>query len=97
MLNVQENMVRAFQLYAMVMHSIALILLIYAGLELTDGRLIYSLDDPYNHLAVAEPIVEGGYGINSEKFASPSSSILFPFLLAFGLRIGLGGGGSSCR
>lgn len=91
MLNVHENRVRAFQFYALVVHSIALILLIYAGLQLTDGVLIYSLDDPYIHLAVAESIVEGGDGINSEEFASPSSSILFPFLLAFGLHIGLGG------
>jgi hypothetical protein len=51
-------------------------------LVLNDGRLIYTLDDAYIHLALAESIAHGQYGINPGEWASPASSILWPFLLA---------------
>lgn len=44
--------------------------------------LTYTLDDPYIHLTVGKNILFGNYGINLKEFSSPSSSILFPFLLA---------------
>lgn len=47
----------------------------------TGGTLIFSLDDPYIHMAVAENIARGGYGVNLQEYSSPSSSILFPYLL----------------
>lgn len=53
-----------------------------AILVLCDGRLIYSLDDPYISLALGQHIAHGHYGINAGEAASPSSSILYPFLLA---------------
>ncbi|MGF1500887.1 MAG: hypothetical protein ACFBSD_03645 [Paracoccaceae bacterium] len=61
-----------------------------AALRLTDGRLVYSLDDPMIHLALAEMLLEGHYGVNPVEPASPASSILYPPLLAIGLAIGLG-------
>jgi hypothetical protein len=42
----------------------------------------YSLDDPYIHLALAQNILHGHYGLNTGETVSPSSSILWPFLLA---------------
>jgi hypothetical protein len=60
------------------------------SLVLSDGHLVYTLDDPYIHLAVAENILQGGYGVNENHFSSPSSSILFPLLLAGTEFIGLG-------
>ena len=42
----------------------------------------YPLDDVYIHLAMAEQIADGGYGINAGEAASASSSPLYPFLLA---------------
>ena len=45
------------------------------------GRFTYSLDDAYVHLALAESISGGTYGINVGEPSSPSSSILWPFLL----------------
>lgn len=45
------------------------------------GKFIYSLDDPYIHLALAEQIASGTYGINPGEAASPSSSAVWPFLL----------------
>jgi hypothetical protein len=47
----------------------------------TGGHFIYPLDDPYIHLALAENLAHGHYGINGTEFSSPSSSILWPFLL----------------
>lgn len=56
----------------------------------TGGELFYTLDDPYIHLSLAENILRGHYGINPGEVASPSSSILYPFLVAGGLGLGLG-------
>lgn len=41
----------------------------------------YPLDDVYIHLAMAEQIASGGYGVNVGEAASASSSPLYPFLL----------------
>jgi hypothetical protein len=64
----------------------ALMLLIVATaatiLVLCQGHLIYSLDDPYISLALSDQIAHGHYGINAGESASPSSSILYPFVLA---------------
>lgn len=46
------------------------------------GVFGYTVDDGYIHLALAQRIQEGFYGLNSGEFAAPSSSILWPFLLA---------------
>ncbi|KAB7739212.1 hypothetical protein F2P47_13410 [Parvibaculum sedimenti] len=48
----------------------------------TGTPVFFTLDDPYIHLALAESIAHGEYGINPGEYASPSSSILYPFLLA---------------
>jgi hypothetical protein len=48
----------------------------------TRGHFTYTLDDPYIHLALARNIWHGHYGINASEFSAPSSSILWPFLLA---------------
>jgi hypothetical protein len=45
------------------------------------GHFVYALDDPYIHLALAENLAHGHYGINTGEFSSPSSSVLWPFLL----------------
>jgi hypothetical protein len=53
-----------------------------AILWLCHGRLVYSLDDPYISLALADQIAHGHYGVNAGEASSPSSSILYPFVLA---------------
>ena len=45
------------------------------------GGFEYPLDDPYIHMAVAEEIVSGGYGVNAGEYASAASSPLYPLLL----------------
>ncbi len=41
----------------------------------------YPLDDVYIHLAMAEQISKGGYGVNAGEYSSAASSFLYPFLL----------------
>ncbi len=77
-----------------VLSSIAIFTAIYAVevlaiLLLNDGHFIYTLDDPYIHLALAKHIAQGHYGINAGEYAAPSSSILWPFLLAPFCRLGV--------
>lgn len=57
------------------------------------GGFVYTLDDPYIHLALADQIVRGHYGLMAGVAAAPSSSILYPFVLAVLSSIGLGEAG----
>ncbi len=41
----------------------------------------YPLDDPYIHMAMAEQMAAGGYGVNPGEYAAAASSPLFPVLL----------------
>ncbi len=56
-------------------------------LWLNSGHFTYTLDDPYVHLALAERIREGHYGINLGEPSAPASSILWPLLLAITARV----------
>ncbi len=61
--------------------------LLYLGfvvtiLILNNGQFTYTLDDAYIHLALAENIARGHYGVNLFEMSAPSSSILWPILLA---------------
>jgi hypothetical protein len=55
--------------------------LFFTILHRNGGVFTYTLDDPYIHLALAENLIHGHYGINPGEPSSPSSSILWPFLL----------------
>lgn len=65
--------------------SLAGVLLGFAALQiaafLNAGVFEYPLDDVYIHLAVAEQIAAGGYGVNSGEYASAASSPLYPLML----------------
>ncbi len=59
---------------------------VFAGLEVmalvqTGGYFEYPLDDVYIHLAIAETIWAGGYGVNVQDYAAAASSPLYPVLL----------------
>ena len=79
-----------FQTFAVVICLTGMAILLALILQSTGGALNYTLDDPYIHLALAENLVQGHYGVNVDENASPSSSILYPFLLAASLAIGFG-------
>ena len=60
-------------------------ILIQAAISMwiNDGHFVYALDDAYIHLDLADQLGRTGiYGVNPGLYASPSSSILWPFLLA---------------
>lgn len=59
-----------------------LVVLIVGILRRNHGTFTYTLDDPYIHLALSDQIRHGNYGLYPGSHAAPSSSILFPFLLA---------------
>ena len=61
-----------------------------ASLAQCDFRLVFTLDDAYIHLAVADQILSGGYGVNAGEYSSPSSSIIWPYLLALTEALHLG-------
>ena len=53
-----------------------------AVLAATRRHFTYTLDDAYIHLTLAQQIAHGHYGLDPGVASSPSSSILWPFLLA---------------
>ncbi len=68
-------------LVAVVCTMLAFALVQVAALISTGGAFEYPLDDVYIHLAMAEQIAQGGYGINAGEYASAASSPLYPLLL----------------
>ncbi|OCH99229.1 hypothetical protein A8135_08265 [Legionella jamestowniensis] len=74
------------RIYYYLIPSLMLIVTIFIEwqliLSINHSFFSYSLDDPYIHLSLAKYIGMGEYGFNRGEFSSPSSSILWPFLLA---------------
>ena len=49
----------------------------------TDGNVVYVLDDPYIHMAIAKNLSQSGvWGVTEYRFTSSASSLLWPLLLA---------------
>jgi len=78
-----------FQVYVLVLFIGSSWLLRLASLPFTGYKFIYGLDDPYIHLALSERITRGEYGINPGEIASPSSSVIYPFLLTLGFYLNI--------
>lgn len=53
----------------------------FSILSYNNGIFSYSLDDPYIHLSLAQHIGAGEYSFTHDTHSSPSSSILWPFIL----------------
>ena len=70
--------------------AIALCVLYSAGVMMWASPVsFYTLDDPYIHMALAENIARGTFGVNLGEVSNPSSSILWPWILAAFEKIGL--------
>ena len=72
---------RGLSVICVAVYLAGVLLLLASLLKHTHGRLVYALDDPYIHLALAEQMAHGTYGINAGQASSPSSSLLWPILL----------------
>jgi hypothetical protein len=65
-----------------VVYAVVVLAMFFASLAQDAGHFQYPMDDPYIHLALAENLAHGHYGLNPGEPSSPSSSILWPLLLA---------------
>lgn len=78
-----DNIMNNKSHYILLFPLIFIVLLeIIAILFLNNGFFTYTLDDAYIHLSVAENIYKGHYGINFTEFSAPSSSIIWPLIIA---------------
>ena len=63
--------------------SVILFLIVFS-LGQTNGHFLYTLDDPYIHMAIAKNFVTSGtWGVTQYEFSSCSSSPLWTFLISF--------------
>jgi len=63
---------------------IVVAVLLILSVKQNQGHLVYALDDPYIHMAIAKNFANHGvWSINKEGFVSSSSSLLWTLLLAF--------------
>lgn len=70
--------------------AIVLCVLYSAGVMMWASPVsFYTLDDPYIHMALAENIARGEFGVNLGEVSNPSSSVLWPWILAAFEKIGL--------
>ncbi len=66
-----------------IIYWITISVMLFLSLKSNDGNLVYDLDDPYIHMAIAKNFVEyGSWGINSSGFSSSTSSPLWTMLLS---------------
>lgn len=62
--------------------------LLSQSLAVNDGNLVYALDDPYIHMAIARNFTQHGvWGATRYSFSSSTSSLTWPLLLALDYRL----------
>lgn len=82
MISLPQERSRGLPALAALAAMLGFVALQLAAFGIAGGVFEYPLDDVYIHLAMAESIAAGEYGINPGEAASAASSILYPFLLA---------------
>ncbi|MFH1514179.1 MAG: hypothetical protein ABIG42_01835, partial [bacterium] len=70
--------------------SVICVIELIAILIKNQGHFGYTLDDAYIHLALAENIVKGHYGVNLGEYSAPASSIIWPVIIAPFARMSFG-------
>jgi hypothetical protein len=70
-------------LIALIVLGITLVALAAASVRLNRGQFVYTLDDPYIHMAIAKNLAtQGVWGVTPHEFSPAGSSALWPVLLA---------------
>ena len=59
-----------------------IVLIVWSVTRYTHGVFMYPFDDTFIHLTIADNLLKGNWGVNSNEFSSASSSILYTLLLA---------------
>lgn len=72
---------RAWPLSALLLVMLLTFAELLGILRMNQGHLVFSMDDPYIHFALGYRLMSGHYGINTDSFSAPSSSILWPLLI----------------
>lgn len=79
---------RAFFRWALGVYAVVTAVVLAACLRVSDGRLVYVLDDPAIHLAIARNLAEHGtWGVVPGHFESASSSPVWTMILAAGVTV----------
>ena len=72
-----------FWFLSLLVFALPLAAILMQVLDDTGGVLVYPIDDTYIHLAVARNLVQHHvWGVSGHEFASASSSVLYPIVLA---------------
>lgn len=72
----------------MAIHAVVTAIVLGACLRVSDGKLVYVLDDPAIHLTIARNLAEHGtWGVTPGHFESASSSPLWTVVLAAGVKV----------
>lgn len=68
---------------ALIILWLTVALLLIFSLRQNNGYLVYALDDPYIHMAIAKNFAQHGvWGVSRYEFSSSSSSLLWTFILS---------------
>ena len=68
---------------ALIILWLTVALFLIFSLRRNNGYLVYALDDPYIHMAIAKNFVQHGvWGVSRYEFSSSSSSLLWTFILS---------------
>src|SRR5712692_8850022 len=68
--------------------GLTLAILLILSLWQNQGHLVYDIDDPYIHMAIAKNLVRHGvWGVTRYEFSSSASSIVWPLLISITYRI----------
>ena len=79
---------RAFLRWAVGAYAVVTAVVLAACLRVSDGRLVYVLDDPAIHLTIARNLAEHGtWGVVPGHFESASSSPVWTVILAAGVAV----------
>lgn len=68
--------------FPIVLYLISIVITYFLILKINSNHFVYTLDDAYIHLAFSQQLNKFHFGINSNEYSSPASSIIWPIILS---------------